>query len=509
MYKVIIIDDEEIVRTGLCDLINWEEEGYTVCAEGKDGKDGLNKILTFWPELVLVDIKMPGLSGLEVIKEAREKGFQGEFLILTGYSEFEFARTAISYGVRGYLLKPVDEDELLENIRMVRKEQEEKQGQEAYHSTNEAVAREKIMRKIILKLESKKDLERQMFAYRMTFSSSLFCVAIIKDRELIPGNDNSIFLEKTRLLLGNEKEFRQSILMDDYLVVTDWNTGYKEWSQELARQNEKIGRKYGKELLIAVGHNVSSWYDLSHSYEFAMFLLEHEFLFSGKNVLTIDTIEGEKQTLENPSVEYFCMLIEVGDFDGIREGVKLFQQYCIREMKKELDIRMMVMYQVMQIKNWIEKKYGQEKQINLEKLLDQMNETEKLGALMEQYCNILQEMCKNVGFEGSENVIKRMYYYMEKNYDKDLKVETFAKLFNYNSNYLGKIFRKEIGDSFNNILDSIRIANAKRLLTETNLKVYQISEQVGYNNIDYFYLKFKKYVGISPKEYKRNFLTEE
>ena len=76
-------------------------------------------------------------------------------------------------------------------------------------------------------------------------------------------------------------------------------------------------------------------------------------------------------------------------------------------------------------------------------------------------------------------------------------------MFNYNSNYLGKIFRKEMGDSFNNILDTIRIANAKRLLLETDMKVYQISEQVGYSNIDYFYLKFKKYVGISPKEYKK------
>lgn len=82
-------------------------------------------------------------------------------------------------------------------------------------------------------------------------------------------------------------------------------------------------------------------------------------------------------------------------------------------------------------------------------------------------------------------------------------MESFAKMFNYNSNYLGKIFRKEMGDSFNNILDTIRIANAKRLLLETDMKVYQISEQVGYSNIDYFYLKFKKYVGISPKEYKK------
>ena len=92
---------------------------------------------------------------------------------------------------------------------------------------------------------------------------------------------------------------------------------------------------------------------------------------------------------------------------------------------------------------------------------------------------------------------------MEKNYGQEMKLESFAKMFNYNANYLGKVFRKEIGDSFNNILDSIRITNAKRLLEETDLKVYQISEQVGYKNVDYFYLKFNKYVGISPREYQK------
>ncbi len=92
---------------------------------------------------------------------------------------------------------------------------------------------------------------------------------------------------------------------------------------------------------------------------------------------------------------------------------------------------------------------------------------------------------------------------MEKNYDKDLKLEGIAKLFNYNSAYLGKRFQKEMGESFNNSLDIIRIANAKRLLEETDLKVYQISEQVGYSSIDYFYVKFKKYVGISPRDYRR------
>lgn len=502
MYKVMIIDDEEIVRAGLRNLVDWETEGFYICAEGKDGRDGLAKLLEEWPDLVLVDIKMPGLSGLELIKAAREQKFGGHFIILTGYSEFEFAKSAISFGVREYLLKPIEEEELLHSMRLLREELDRKAGERAFNSNNAEIAREELLRRILLKLDTKEKLEEKLELYEMDLTNQILCVAVIFDREVVPGNENSIFLEKSRELLGGKRGNLDQVLMDNCMVVVNQGMDYKTWAQQLRKQNERIQRKYGKGLSIAVGHNVSLWYDLSHSYEFAKFLIEHEFLFSS-SVLTMDTIEDQQYAAENPSVDYFCMLIEVGDMTGIQECVKIFRQYCIKGMMKELDIKIMVMYNLMQIKNWAEKRYDGGKEIHIDKVIEQLNQVEELDELLELYCHILQDFCIKIGCDGSETVIKRMYYYMEKNYDKDLKLETFAKMFHYNSNYLGKIFRKEIGDSFNNILDSIRITNAKRLLAKTDLKVYQISEQVGYGNIDYFYLKFKKYVGISPKEYKK------
>lgn len=140
----------------------------------------------------------------------------------------------------------------------------------------------------------------------------------------------------------------------------------------------------------------------------------------------------------------------------------------------------------------------------LQQLLKQLMAAEDMKSLLECYEQVLTNLSQKIGTNGSENIIRRVYYYMEKNYDKDLKLEGIAKSFNYNSAYLGKLFRKEMGETFNNSLDMIRITNARRLLEETNLKVYQISEMVGYSSIDYFYMKFKKYVGISPKEYRKN-----
>ena len=117
---------------------------------GLDGREGLAGILKYRPDLVLIDIKMPGLSGLEVIQEAKKQGFSGHFIILTGYSEFEYAKTAISMGVEGYLLKPIDEEELLQYVRQIRKKLENEAYLSSYHSKNEDKARQELLRRVVL-----------------------------------------------------------------------------------------------------------------------------------------------------------------------------------------------------------------------------------------------------------------------------------------------------------------------------------------------------------------------
>lgn len=509
MYKVIVIDDEEIVRMGIRNLLDWEQEGFVICAEGKDGRDGLKKVLEYRPEVVLVDIKMPGLSGLELIRAARKEGFEGHFIILTGFAEFEFAKTAISLEVKEYLLKPIDEDELLDILRHVKSELQKKEGENAFHENNEEIAREELLRKILLKLETREELERQLKQYRMVYENPIFCAAILEDKEFKPGCENQRFLRKVKEFLQNQSGLCwEKVLMENGMVLIQKGLDYRSFAERLGRRNERVKEQFGEGFSIAVGHNVSSWYDLSHSYEFADFLQKHKFLFGGCRVLTVDSIQDWEHLGENPSVDYLCMLIEVGDLAGISKSVERFQQHCLKNMTGELDIKIQVMYNLMEIRAWAEKNYEYQYESDSLELMEQINRTEKLDELLDLYVQMLTNICMKVGVSGADTVIKRMYYYMEKNYYKDLKLENFGRMFNYNSNYLGKIFRREMGDSFNNILDTIRITNAKRLLEETDLKVYQISERVGYSNIDYFHLKFKKYVGISPKEYKKQYLEK-
>lgn len=507
MYKVMIIDDEAMVRWGVHDLLDWEKEGFVFCEDGKDGKDGLKKLLEQEPELVLVDIKMPGINGIELIRMAREGGYEGCFIILTGYAEFEFAKSAMKLGVREYLLKPIDEGELADCVRRIREELVQKEREKLYHIANENIAREELLRGILVQIEPRERLEEKIQLYQLSFGEKILCAAILTDRELLDHVEGSVFHDKVEMFLQEEELYDEKVAMDNQMALIRFGLDYKTWAKRLSDRNEKVQRKFGEGLLIAVGHNVNQWYDLCYSYEFARFMLEQNFLFGQYKVLSISVIDQQQKNVECPPAEQIIMLIEVGDLEGIRESVEKFEVYCRKRLMKEMDIKIRIMYNLMTIRSGIEKKYGGLSG-EVADLIEQMKQSEQFESLMNQYCQVLQDMSRQIGSDDSATVIKRMYYYMEKNYNQDLKVEGFARMFNYNSNYLGRIFRREMGDSFNNILDTIRIANAKRLLVETDMKVYQISEQVGYGNIDYFYLKFKKYVGISPKEYKKEMIKD-
>lgn len=204
------------------------------------------------------------------------------------------------------------------------------------------------------------------------------------------------------------------------------------------------------------------------------------------------------------SARQLCDLIEIGDLEGIEKILLSVKDYYKAKLMKETEIKVLVIHNMLLLYNRLEQKYKEIKSTlpNLKLLIDEIKKSDNLDDLMEKIIVFSTKAAEGIGV-SSDHVIKLIIIYMNKNYDQDLKLETIAKMFNYNSAYLGKIFKKEIGERFNDVLNSIRIENAKRLLNDTDLKVYQVSEAVGYNNIDYFYSKFKKYVGVSPKEFKK------
>lgn len=147
--KYIVVDDEPIIRTGLEKIIHMANLGYEFCDEASDGSEAISKILEKQPELVILDIKMPEFTGIEVAKIVREKGYQGKIIILSGFSDFSYAQSAIKYGIEAYLLKPIEEDDLIDILKSVKEKIENENIIKIYDKKDEKETRAMIFKHVL------------------------------------------------------------------------------------------------------------------------------------------------------------------------------------------------------------------------------------------------------------------------------------------------------------------------------------------------------------------------
>ena len=197
--------------------------------------------------------------------------------------------------------------------------------------------------------------------------------------------------------------------------------------------------------------------------------------------------------------------IEIGEISGIEKSFLLLEKIIIEKNYNEEQIKALLTTYYIKLKDSVISNYhvkeslDMDNKIIIEKIYSKNSLHEIIEFLTEKFLNISKYVANN----SPDKAIKRIVKYVDNKYYSDLKLENIAQIFSYNSSYLGKLFKDTTGKNFNTYLDNVRIEQAKKLLLEDDLKVYEICEKVGYKNIDYFYCKFKKYVGISPLNYKK------
>ena len=494
MLKVLIIDDEPNVRNGLKIIVPWEKNGFEICGDSGDADDGLEKIFTLNPNIVLVDIKMPGKLGIDIIKEAREKNFKGKFIIVSGYSNFEYARDAIKYGVKSYILKPVDEDELMDILLELKREIEIEEKWEVDKRILEDVNLQRLI------LEGDSDFEKN-YSGCENFQIALVTIEIESENTLI--SLENILREKLRIY-SNEI---QIIKVKSYIALLFRNFRAVRVERILEDLKNKIYLELKTKLFIVIGEKVNKPSDINKSYKNAENLMKYKFLYLDKEIISLKKIENNTEIIdEDMDIEKIYSYVEVNDLEQLDESLKKMKAYFTNKRCLEEDIKIIAIKIFLELKEKLLKDYEFEDNIvpNKEELIREINSKKSLNTLISYLSDNFEIVAKRICEKSSDGIIKKMVNYINKNYYKDLKLEGLANIFNYNSAYLGKLFKSETGENFNTYLDKVRIEKAKLLLVKEQLKVYQVSEKVGYKNIDYFHSKFRKYVGMSPMSYKKN-----
>lgn len=504
MLKVLIIDDEPYVREGLKYIVDWKENGFEVCGEASNGDEGYDRILELKPDIILLDIQMPGKQGLDILKDIRSQGNNGRFIIVSGYSNFDYAKKAIKYGVKDYLLKPIDEDELLEIVLKLKKEIEEDNKSKNYLEKNKVALRHYLLGQLILN----KEINEYEDVNKELNSRGTLQVALISNSSNQYNFDNILKIEELIIKNIEEKESIDVIKLEDKiaLVIENINSSYAK--KLLNKIKKKLDKELGSNNFIALGQEVQDIKELYTSYRSAKKLTNNKFLFSTIEVAynaQIDMKDIDLNIDEKDILKTAYTYLEIGQLDKLNEYITLLKTLIRSKWYKENEIKVIITKSLMDFSDKLKKDYNflfKNKNI-CEELIDEIYKKDSLEEVIDILTKGLTLISKEISINSNNSSIKRIVKYVETNYYKDLKLETLAEIFNYNSAYLGKIFKNYTGVSFNTYLDKRRIEEGKKLLLEKKLKVYEVCELIGYKNIDYFHSKFKKYVGVSPLNYKK------
>ncbi|EHS55801.1 response regulator transcription factor [Paenibacillus sp. Aloe-11] len=534
MYKAMIVDDEPAIREGLSSIIDWGDCGFRIVDTAGSGREALEKFEEHQPELVIVDIRMPGMSGLEVIRSIREMNSEPfHFLILSGYADFDYARQAMGFGVDGYLLKPVDEEEMTTELKRVRRsiEDEKENGKWGGASHHERDWIEALLfpvqadgaKRNAIELGSPLDegtRQAEQHGQHLTLPAldwDSYQIILLDLR--IPDWDRQArqAAAKQRLAEMCREQGRGMVfeagIYTGLLLPATVRTEEKAaallaaWRQEL--------KPWATEIYAAAGDPVAKLTDIPSSFEQALRLLERTFLFGMERVMLssdLHQLEAMNADMDEASNK---------TADPMRYAEKLY--YALDMASREAALRVLkemeVQFpQVYRTEAAIKAAFAQAFTLALNKyatgqdqsrsvleehssLITDVYAQSTLGELVDHSVEHILQWIGQTDSGDKEIIMKQMVDFIHSHYDENLRLELLADMFNYNSGYLGKLFKSHTGEAFNAYLDKVRIERARELLAQ-GIKVHQVAGRVGYANADYFHSKFKKYAGMSPSSYR-------
>lgn len=498
MLRLIIADDEKIIREAIGKLINWQDYGIELIATCKDGIETFDMICDEYPDIVLTDIKMPGLDGLGLIKKVHEIDPDIEFIILSGYGEFEFAKQAMEFGVKHYLLKPINENKIIEAIQKAKIDIDKKQALKKLQYEKELLSSQfqTIIKKqfIVETLACKSDLGSTIDRYADLFefqhpSFSLYYISYLEECNLPEFIDrlkklckayrycicfNIMYVKNTAIFIINMNDGVDFTLF--HSIISSWvfpKMAVKLFCRQLIFRNIK-------ELFRELIPNIRRYQKV--------FLVEEN--------KTVNEIDNYTAVLEqaNEIAKDICtngayIPQKIADCFSTVEGVEF-----AKTLASKLAVQVITNLDSLQPHD-------------LSQYFKNVNDCDTVEKVADITINELDQIILKNDRDSVQytNYIEKTLQYVCRHFsDPNLSLKWISENYVFmNVNYLSKQFYKETGRKFSAYLNKIRMEKAKELIVnDSSSKVFMIAKRVGFGeNSQYFSQAFKKYTGLTPKEY--------
>lgn len=524
--RLMIVDDEIGIREGLKDTVDWQSLGIDEVLTARNGIEAMKLVQKTVPDLVLADIRMPGMDGLELAEQLSILHPRTKVFLISGYADFAYARQAISIGVENYFVKPVNVDMLMEEMRKavsrIRRERmaDQPDPQNESHELNRFLLGLLDERPSSPNAGLKQCLET--FGIRLQHPFQFMVLLEIDEmRERL--DDPPLRLMEIRQLL--RRSFME--IYDDWTVIpllphdahhvgffvsAPSRDAYQEQIGQLADLDGRLAPltgKYAFSFTTSISR-LHEKYDFKSSYLDAKQTMRHKF-FVGKQMILLSDRFGNRayETPVPPSAvkEELARFIRAHDIENcLRVLQPLFRSYRFASPEAIPAIKKHCL-EMVKLLNAEVGQAGNEGGDHL-LLLGYRQQAEKFETLEEfvaqvenYYCCILG-MLRQHQASKSNWIIEKAKEYLEAKYAANVTLEEVAEYVQRNPNYLSYLFNRIEGMPFTEYLNRLRIGKAKMLLRTTSLMSYEIADRVGFQNYRYFTQVFKKYEGMSPMQYR-------
>lgn len=514
MYKVLLVDDERIILEGISKIIDWASIGTVLAGTARNGIEAYQLIEREQPDIVISDIKMPGLDGLQLVAKVHETFPNIRFILLSGFSEFDYARTAMQYGVKHYLLKPCNELRIIEALQELTEEIRQSEQKERFLDNMKEqlekvlpYTKEQLLKEFVTnKTYGNRDLEHYEKWFHLHLNHP-------KVRLILFQLEGEFDFEHMFAMKNIAQEVLESPILSttigEYiLIIVEDIREPEEWHERIQSIRDLFFQYYQMDATTAL----SEADEIRHAkrlYKESLECLNHRFylgegsLITKKDIVHTHSMESVEFTYDEQKL---CLLVKSGRWEDAQGEMETFFSQLAQ----------------MRLATHITRSYVIQLFVSVIRLCD----PEKMNSYLEKM-PILIELDTLQGMQGFlENVVKEI---TKENYDQNkhrhstvinkvieiihehlgdpnLSLNWVASQMLYmNADYLGKLFKKETGDKFSNYVTKIRIEKAiERIEREEDLKIFELAEMLGFgDNPQYFSQVFKKYTGCTPSEYRK------
>lgn len=545
MYKLILVDDEEEVRQGILEKIEWDKHGFEIAGEAENGLEALEIAEKVIPDIVITDIKMPFMDGLTLAERFHEKYPTTKIIILTGFDEFEYAKKAIQLNVVEYILKPISSKELTNVLDKIKTKLDEEVAQkkdiealkESYRKSL-PLLREKFLISLINSELAREEIMGEARNYGLRIDGKGFAVALINpgnnDKPVAAGNVYELNEQENPGALSDRVLSRIAVLNICKEIMDRYNSGIVFLHNDnialifISQENDRdavtgeilqileeirvyIQKYHGFTVTIGLGSFCNDIICLNQSYKNAVNALDYSVVLGNNRVIYIEDVEpqGDKRVLFDETKEHvLSSSIKVGSPEEMTETIENLFNYIIIQKASFKDYQIYLLEMLTTIL-----KVAEDMDVNMETLFGanynlfveiyKFKDIQEVKVWVSGICTKIKRYISKNRQDTCKLMVKNATDYIKGNYsDSEITIYKVCKYLHISTTYFSTIFKRETRYTFVNYLTHVRMEAAKELLRSTNLKTFEVARAVGYSEPNYFSYCFKKNFGISPSEFR-------